>query len=67
MPASLQVYSSLRMLLACIDRPMLEELCCGVNCDVYETFEELRQVRPANGGTGYSDAALATVRVDRGR
>ena len=69
MPAyqqAMETYGSVRMLLACIDRPLLEQICCGVGCDVYDAFADVRAVRPVNGGRGYSDEVLALLKADRG-
>eukprot|EP00668_Euglena_longa_P034683 GGOE01044523.1.p2 GENE.GGOE01044523.1~~GGOE01044523.1.p2 ORF type:complete len:170 (-),score=52.00 GGOE01044523.1:88-597(-) len=62
---TLEVYSSVRMLLAVVDPPLLDRLCCALEGDVYALFADVRAARPVHGGPGFTEAALRAVRSDR--
>ncbi len=59
-----EVYGSARMLLACLPREQLPAICGARDgADMWALLQPLRDARPANGGAGWSDAALASLRA----
>ncbi|GIM17301.1 hypothetical protein Vretimale_19829, partial [Volvox reticuliferus] len=57
-----EVYGAPRMQLASLPRDMLKKLVEGLGCDFYEVLQPLRDIRPLNGGPGYSDDMVMYVR-----
>lgn len=57
-----EIYSTCRMLLAVLEKDLLEQVVSGVGCDIYELLDGLRRVRPCNGGPGWDAALLAELR-----
>ena len=60
-----EVYGSARMLMACVeDKEVLDAVVGGFNCDFSEdVLAPIRAVRPLNGGKGYSDDVINTLRT----
>ena len=60
-----EVYGSSRMLMACVeDKEVLDAVVGGFNCDFSEdVLAPIRAVRPLNGGKGYSDDVINTLRT----
>lgn len=59
---TLEVYGSTRMLLASLDRELLDQVCCGHRCDMWDVLEDVRLIRPMNGGKGYSFDVIEELR-----
>jgi len=60
-----EVYGSARMLMACVeDKEVLDAVVGGFNCDFSEdVLAPIRAVRPLNGGKGYSEDVINTLRT----
>ena len=60
-----EVYSSARMLMACVeDKEVLDAVIGGFKCDFSEdVLAPIRAVRPCNGGKGYSDEIIDSLRT----
>jgi hypothetical protein len=51
-----EVYSSIRMQLAVLPDALLQQVCGAVQgCSMDEVLQPLRQLRPVNGGPGWSE------------
>ncbi|KXZ52377.1 hypothetical protein GPECTOR_9g421 [Gonium pectorale] len=57
-----EVYGSPRMQLASLPADLLAQLVVGLGCDFHEVLEPLRDIRPMNGGPGYSEDMVTYVR-----
>ena len=57
-----EIYSTCRMLMAVLDRPLLEQVVSGLDCDFWEQLEPLRTVRPVNGGSGWDRDLIVELR-----
>ncbi|GIL63448.1 hypothetical protein Vafri_17499 [Volvox africanus] len=57
-----EVYGALRMQLASLPHDLLERLVEGLGCSFYEVLQPLRDIRPLNGGPGYSQDMVMYVR-----
>ncbi|GLI71608.1 hypothetical protein VaNZ11_016873 [Volvox africanus] len=57
-----EVYGAFRMQLASLPRDLLERLVEGLGCTFYEILQPLRDIRPMNGGPGYSQDMVMYVR-----
>jgi hypothetical protein len=60
--ATSEIYGSCRMLLASLEREMLEKLVVGYGCNFWEELQPLRHIRPVNGGPGYSKELVEMLR-----
>lgn len=58
-----EIYGNCRMLLAALSREELEAVCQGWRCDMYDLLEEVRKVRPVNGGKGWSEELVMKLRM----
>jgi hypothetical protein len=58
-----EVYGSTRMLMAALPKETLNKVFMGYQRDAYELLEPFRQVRPSNGGPGYTEDLLMSVRT----
>jgi hypothetical protein len=60
-----EVYGSPRMLMACVeDQEVLDAVIGGFKCDFSkDVLEPVRAVRPRNGGKGYSDEIINSLRT----
>ena len=58
-----ELYGHTRMLLATLPREQLPEVCCGRECDMWDVLRPLRDVRPINGGPGYTLDVIAALRA----
>ncbi|GLC70389.1 hypothetical protein PLESTF_000967700 [Pleodorina starrii] len=57
-----EVYGSPRMQLASLPRELLDRLVAGLGCDFYEVLQPMRDIRPINGGPGFSEDMVMYVR-----
>jgi hypothetical protein len=57
-----EVYGSCRMLLASLNRDLLDRVAVGYGCNFWEELQPLREIRPMNGGPGYSKALVKMLR-----
>ena len=64
--ATAEIYGAPRMLLAAAGETDMEAFECAVGsakgCDFMETLLPMRQVRPVNGGVGWSEDAIVWLR-----
>jgi hypothetical protein len=58
-----EIYGTCRMLLAPLERDLLEQVVSGCGCDFYDILEPLRKVRPVNGGPGWSEELVHELRT----
>ncbi len=50
-----EIWSSTRMQLAALPREQLSDVCGGVpGVDMWDVLQPLRELRPVNGGPGWS-------------
>lgn len=63
--ATSEIYGSARMLLACVeDREVFDAVVGGVEkSDFADALAPMREVRPANGGVGWSEDAIVWLRT----
>ena len=60
--ATSETYGTCRMLLAPLDRELLQAVVGGCDCDFYDVLEPVRRVRPVNGGAGWDEEVLVQLR-----
>jgi len=58
-----EIYGNCRMLLATLSTEELKAVCQGWRCDMYGVLEEVRKVRPVNGGKGWSEELVTKLRM----
>ncbi|MEW5300245.1 MAG: hypothetical protein WDW36_003187 [Sanguina aurantia] len=58
-----EVYGSPRMKLACLPAALLAQVVTGHGCDMEEVLQPMRDVRPSNGGPGFSEEMVTYVRA----
>jgi hypothetical protein len=66
--ATSEIYGAARMLLACVnDRDVFDAVIGGRGgCDFGDVLSPMRDVRPMNGGKGWSEEALLWLRTASG-
>lgn len=57
-----EIYGTSRMLLAVLERDLLYQVVCDFQTDFHALLQPVRQVRPVQGGPGYSESLLTDLR-----
>ncbi len=59
-----EIYSSTRMTLAALPRELLPSVLGAVKgCDAWQLLQPLRDVRPVNGGPGWTEELIVQLRA----
>ena len=58
-----ELYGTCRMLLAALSEAQLAEVASGWRCDFYEVLAPVRAARPVNGGAGYDEELIQSLRL----
>lgn len=58
-----ELYGTCRMLLAGLSEAALAEVASGWRCDFHAVLDPVRAARPVNGGAGYDEELLQSLRL----